>query len=152
MSSVCDVPSILNFLYEISKYHIYCWMLFLLLLKKGFQSSISMFLIWWYDFCHSASELVSVNILSQSSFFDFCFSDLCSAILSSYLLGERLNLLGKLGCLLSIVGSTVLVIHAPEEEEVTTLNEMASKLKEPGNHEDRAGQQSFKGVAFCLKT
>uniref|UniRef100_A0A8C3RVM2 NIPA like domain containing 4 n=1 Tax=Chelydra serpentina TaxID=8475 RepID=A0A8C3RVM2_CHESE len=45
---------------------------------------------------------------------------------------ERLNLLGKLGCMLSIVGSTVMVIHAPEEEEVTTLAEMASKLKEPG--------------------
>ncbi|XP_053145194.1 magnesium transporter NIPA4 [Hemicordylus capensis] len=59
-------------------------------------------------------------------------SVLISAILSSYLLGERLNLLGKLGCMLSIVGSTVLVIHAPEEEVVTTLDEMASKLKEPG--------------------
>ncbi|XP_054835004.1 magnesium transporter NIPA4 [Eublepharis macularius] len=59
-------------------------------------------------------------------------SVLISSILSSYLLGERLNLLGKLGCMLSIVGSTVLVIHAPEEEEVTTLNEMFSKLKEPG--------------------
>ncbi|XP_006138355.2 magnesium transporter NIPA4 [Pelodiscus sinensis] len=59
-------------------------------------------------------------------------SVLISAILSSYLLAERLNLLGKLGCMLSIVGSTVMVIHAPEEEEVTTLTEMASKLKEPG--------------------
>ncbi|NXI91398.1 NIPA4 protein, partial [Psophia crepitans] len=57
---------------------------------------------------------------------------LCSAILSSYLLGERLNLLGKLGCMLSLVGSTVMVIHAPEDEEVTTLDEMSSKLKEPG--------------------
>uniref|UniRef100_A0A8C5X936 Magnesium transporter NIPA4 n=1 Tax=Malurus cyaneus samueli TaxID=2593467 RepID=A0A8C5X936_9PASS len=59
-------------------------------------------------------------------------SVLISAILSSYLLGERLNLLGKLGCLLSLVGSTVMVIHAPEDEEVTTLEEMISKLKEPG--------------------
>ncbi|XP_062443404.1 magnesium transporter NIPA4 [Rhea pennata] len=59
-------------------------------------------------------------------------SVLISAILSSYLLGERLNLLGKLGCMLSIVGSTVMVIHAPEDEEVTTLDEMTSKLKEPG--------------------
>ncbi|POI26617.1 hypothetical protein CIB84_009632, partial [Bambusicola thoracicus] len=61
-----------------------------------------------------------------------CFSVPCSAILSSYLLGERLNLLGKLGCMLSLVGSTVMVIHAPEEEEVTTLDEMLFKLKEPG--------------------
>lgn len=60
---------------------------------------------------------------------------LCSAILSSYLLGERLNLLGKLGCMLSLVGSTVMVIHAPEDEEVTTLDEMSSKLKEPGTQE-----------------
>ncbi|XP_067422750.1 magnesium transporter NIPA4 isoform X2 [Emydura macquarii macquarii] len=59
-------------------------------------------------------------------------SVLISAILSSYLLAERLNLLGKLGCMLSIVGSTMMVIHAPEEEEVTTLAEMSSKLKEPG--------------------
>lgn len=48
------------------------------------------------------------------------------------MLGERLNLLGKLGCLLSLVGSTVMVIHAPEDEEVTTLEEMTAKLKEPG--------------------
>ncbi|XP_030068960.1 magnesium transporter NIPA4 [Microcaecilia unicolor] len=60
------------------------------------------------------------------------FSVLIGAVLSSYLLGERLNLLGKLGCMLSLLGSTVMVIHAPEEEEVTTLNEMYSKLKEPG--------------------
>ncbi|XP_019390289.1 PREDICTED: magnesium transporter NIPA4 [Crocodylus porosus] len=59
-------------------------------------------------------------------------SVLISAVLSSYLLGERLNLLGKLGCMLSIVGSTMIVIHAPEEEEVTTLDELSSKLKEPG--------------------
>ncbi|XP_078509842.1 magnesium transporter NIPA4 [Lissotriton helveticus] len=59
-------------------------------------------------------------------------SVLISAVLSSYLLGERLNLLGKLGCMLSILGSTVMVIHAPEEEEVTTLADMSSKLMEPG--------------------
>lgn len=34
--------------------------------------------------------------------------------------------------MLSLVGSTVMVIHAPEDEEVTTLDEMLSKLKEPG--------------------
>uniref|UniRef100_H0VM35 NIPA magnesium transporter 2 n=3 Tax=Rodentia TaxID=9989 RepID=H0VM35_CAVPO len=39
-------------------------------------------------------------------------SVLVSAILSSYFLNERLNLHGKIGCLLSILGSTVMVIHA----------------------------------------
>lgn len=59
-------------------------------------------------------------------------SVLISAILSSYLLQECLNLLGKLGCVLCILGSTVMVIHAPQEEKVKTLEEMAQKLKDPG--------------------
>ncbi|CAD7671398.1 unnamed protein product [Nyctereutes procyonoides] len=52
--------------------------------------------------------------------------------LSSYFLNERLNLHGKIGCLLSILGSTVMVIHAPKEEEIETLNEMSHKLGDPG--------------------
>ncbi|KAM4869351.1 magnesium transporter NIPA4 isoform X2 [Urocitellus parryii] len=59
-------------------------------------------------------------------------SVLISAILSSYFLGERLNLLGKLGCVICVAGSTVMVIHAPEEEKVNTVVEMASKLKDTG--------------------
>ncbi|KAI7796476.1 magnesium transporter NIPA4 [Triplophysa rosa] len=59
-------------------------------------------------------------------------SVLISAVLSSHLFGETMNLLGKLGCMLSILGSTIMVIHAPEEEEVTTLAEMTEKLLDPG--------------------
>lgn len=59
-------------------------------------------------------------------------SVLVSAILSSYFLSERLNLHGKIGCLLSILGSTVMVIHAPKEEEIETLDEMSHKLGDPG--------------------
>ncbi|XP_049627389.1 magnesium transporter NIPA2-like [Suncus etruscus] len=59
-------------------------------------------------------------------------SVLVSAILSSYFLSERLNLHGKSGCLLSILGSTVMVIHAPKEEEIETLDEMSRKLGDPG--------------------
>ncbi|XP_011378887.1 magnesium transporter NIPA2 isoform X4 [Pteropus alecto] len=50
----------------------------------------------------------------------------------SVLVSERLNLHGKIGCLLSILGSTVMVIHAPKEEEIETLNEMSHKLGDPG--------------------
>ncbi|XP_063315335.1 magnesium transporter NIPA2 [Pelobates fuscus] len=59
-------------------------------------------------------------------------SVLVSAILSSYFLSERLNLHGKIGCLLSILGSTVMVIHAPKEEEIENLNAMSIKLADPG--------------------
>ncbi|XP_053311168.1 magnesium transporter NIPA2 [Spea bombifrons] len=59
-------------------------------------------------------------------------SVLVSAILSSYFLNEKLNIHGKIGCLLSILGSTVMVIHAPKEEEIENLNAMSVKLADPG--------------------
>ncbi|MEQ2178422.1 hypothetical protein GOODEAATRI_013880, partial [Goodea atripinnis] len=59
-------------------------------------------------------------------------SVLISAVLSSYLLGEQLNVMGKLGCLLCVLGSILLVIHAPQEQEVTSLQDMTNKLLEPG--------------------
>ncbi|KAM7374720.1 hypothetical protein PAMP_007361 [Pampus punctatissimus] len=59
-------------------------------------------------------------------------SVLISAVLSSYLLGEVLNVVGKLGCLLCVLGSILLVIHAPQEQEVTSLHDMTNKLLEPG--------------------
>lgn len=62
----------------------------------------------------------------------FLVFSLSSAILSSYFLNEKLNIHGKLGCILSILGSTVMVIHAPEEEEVTSLAEMEIKLQDSG--------------------
>lgn len=55
-----------------------------------------------------------------------------SAIFSSYFLGESLNLLGKLGCVICVAGSTVMVIHAPEEEKISTIMEMAAKMKDTG--------------------
>ncbi|XP_063169506.1 magnesium transporter NIPA2-like [Candoia aspera] len=59
-------------------------------------------------------------------------SVLVSAVLASYFLNERLNIHGKIGCLLSILGSTVMVIHAPQEEAVSSLDSMLEKLKDPG--------------------
>ncbi|CAN2388469.1 magnesium ion transmembrane transporter activity, partial [Pristimantis euphronides] len=59
-------------------------------------------------------------------------SVLICAVLSSYFLNEKLNIHGKLGCLLSILGSTMMVIHAPQEEEVTSLHDMEIKLRDPG--------------------
>ncbi|XP_066199431.1 magnesium transporter NIPA4 [Saccopteryx leptura] len=59
-------------------------------------------------------------------------SVLISAIMSSYFLGESLNLLGKLGCVICVAGSTVMVIHSPEEEKVTTVIAMAAKMKDTG--------------------
>ncbi|XP_006113510.1 magnesium transporter NIPA3 isoform X1 [Pelodiscus sinensis] len=92
--------------------------------------------LWW-------AGLLSMGIGEAANFAAYAFapatlvtplgalSVLISAILSSYFLNEKLNVHGKLGCILSILGSTVMVIHAPEEEEVTSLDEMEIKLKDP---------------------
>lgn len=68
------------------------------------------------------------------------FSSPNSAILSSYFLNEHLNIHGKIGCILSILGSTVMVIHAPQEEEVASLHEMEMKLRDPGDSTERNTQ------------
>lgn len=44
-----------------------------------------------------------------------------------------------MGCLLCILGSTVMVIHAPQEEEVASLTAMAEKLQDPGTVTDIMG-------------
>ncbi|XP_070615970.1 magnesium transporter NIPA2-like isoform X3 [Erythrolamprus reginae] len=54
------------------------------------------------------------------------------AVLASYFLNEQLNIHGKVGCLLCILGSTVMVIHAPQEETISSLDSMLEKLKDPG--------------------
>uniref|UniRef100_A0A1I7XAH5 Magnesium transporter NIPA2 n=1 Tax=Heterorhabditis bacteriophora TaxID=37862 RepID=A0A1I7XAH5_HETBA len=58
-------------------------------------------------------------------------SVLVTAVLSSRLLKERLNLLGKIGCAVCLLGSTVIVIHSPKEEEVATMADLALKMKDP---------------------
>lgn len=55
-----------------------------------------------------------------------------SAILSSRVLKERLNLLGKVGCLLCVLGSTVMVIHSPKEQEVADIDELKQMVFQPG--------------------
>ncbi|XP_070553987.1 magnesium transporter NIPA2-like isoform X2 [Ptychodera flava] len=58
-------------------------------------------------------------------------SVLVTAVLSSLFLNESLNLLGKVGCTLSIIGSTVMVLHAPQETTVEDLNALARMMKDP---------------------
>lgn len=73
-----------------------------------------------------------------------------SAILSSYFLGETLNLLGKLGCIICVAGSTVMVIHAPEEEKVTTVTAMAAKMKDTGGSQARCNRSTLGRAAWAL--
>ncbi|EUB63842.1 Magnesium transporter NIPA2 [Echinococcus granulosus] len=59
-------------------------------------------------------------------------SVLVSAVFSSHFLGERLNFIGKIGCVVCICGSTMVVLHAPKEQEVQSLHELSIKVMDPG--------------------
>lgn len=55
-------------------------------------------------------------------------SVIISAILASLLLKERLLVLGKVGCALCIVGSTVIVLNAPAEEDINSVDQMIEQM------------------------
>ena len=59
-----------------------------------------------------------------------------SAILSSLFLNESLNSLGKVGVILSLIGSTMIVIHAPRHERVSNFNELVVRCSDPGKYCD----------------
>lgn len=61
----------------------------------------------------------------------------CSAVLAHFLLKEKLQKMGMLGCLLCIVGSTVIVLHAPEESSLNSVEEIWELATQPGMLLDR---------------
>ncbi|KAF9104332.1 hypothetical protein BGX29_002075 [Mortierella sp. GBA35] len=54
------------------------------------------------------------------------------AVLSSVVLKEKLNLFGKIGCALCIVGAVVIVLHAPAQAAVTDIDEFKRFVIQPG--------------------
>ncbi|KAL4873852.1 hypothetical protein BDV12DRAFT_54212 [Aspergillus spectabilis] len=59
-------------------------------------------------------------------------SVLIGAILGSYFLKERLGILGKLGCAMCLLGSVVIVLHAPPDKPVETIDEILHYAVQPG--------------------
>lgn len=54
------------------------------------------------------------------------------AVLGAYFLNERLGVLGKLGCALSLLGSVIIVLHAPPDQEIGTIDEILHYALQPG--------------------
>ncbi|KAG4066839.1 hypothetical protein HA402_012906 [Bradysia odoriphaga] len=91
--------------------------------------------IWW-------AGLLTMGIGEAANFAAYAFapaslvtplgalSVLVAAVMASKFLNERLNLLGKLGCLLCVLGSIIIVLHSPKEVEVEDLTVLISKLQD----------------------
>lgn len=55
-----------------------------------------------------------------------------TTVLSAIFLKERLSMVGKVACFLCIVGSVVIVMNAPQESSVATIQEMQHFVVTPG--------------------
>jgi drug/metabolite transporter (DMT)-like permease len=59
-------------------------------------------------------------------------SIIISAVLAHIILREKLHIFGILGCALCVVGSTTIVLHAPQEREIDSVIEVWNLATEPG--------------------
>ena len=55
-----------------------------------------------------------------------------TTILSAIFLKERLSFVGKVGCFNCIIGSVVILLNAPEQSSVATIQEMQCYVISPG--------------------
>ncbi|OLL27019.1 putative magnesium transporter NIPA4 [Neolecta irregularis DAH-3] len=59
-------------------------------------------------------------------------SVLIGAVLAAVFLREELGILGKLGCAICLIGSIIIVLHAPADQEITTVDEILEYALHPG--------------------
>ncbi|KAH7105741.1 DUF803-domain-containing protein [Auriculariales sp. MPI-PUGE-AT-0066] len=59
-------------------------------------------------------------------------SVLVGAVLASIFLKEELGHIGRIGCTLCLLGSLVIVLHAPEDREIETVDEILHYALQPG--------------------
>ncbi|GAB7348796.1 hypothetical protein MBLNU459_g7516t3 [Dothideomycetes sp. NU459] len=108
--------------------------------RHGFEGEGFQYLkspIWW-------GGIITMVIGEVANFAAYAFapailvtplgalSVLIGAVLGSYFLGEQLGTLGKLGCAICLIGSVVIVLHAPPDKEVQTIDEILNYAIQPG--------------------
>nr|GAT48870.1 predicted protein [Mycena chlorophos] len=59
-------------------------------------------------------------------------SVLIGAILASFLLNEHLGHLGRVGCALCLLGSVIIVLHAPDDQPIDTITDFLNYALKPG--------------------
>lgn len=59
-------------------------------------------------------------------------SVLIGAVLGSYVLREELGTLGKLGCAICLLGALIIVLHAPADENIETIDQILHYAIKPG--------------------
>lgn len=109
--------------------------------RHGFEGDGFAYLkspVWW-------GGMVTMVIGEAANFAAYAFapailvtplgalSVLIGAVLGTYFLSEELGTLGKLGCAMSLIGSVIIVLHAPPDKEIQTVDEILQFAIQPGN-------------------
>ncbi|KAF2767368.1 DUF803-domain-containing protein [Teratosphaeria nubilosa] len=108
--------------------------------RHGFEGDGFAYLknpIWW-------GGIVSMAIGEICNFSAYAFapailvtplgalSVLIGAVLGSYFLGEKLGILGRVGCAICLIGSVVIVLHAPPDKDLENIDELLHYAMMPG--------------------
>lgn len=59
-------------------------------------------------------------------------SVIIGAVLAAIFLKEELGVLGKMGCAICLMGSVIIVLHAPPDKEIQTVDEILNYATQPG--------------------
>ncbi|KAA8894629.1 DUF803 domain membrane protein [Sphaerosporella brunnea] len=108
--------------------------------RTGFEGDGYSYLknpVWW-------AGMVTMVLGEISNFAAYAFapailvtplgalSVLVGAVLGTYFLKEELGTLGKLGCAICLIGSVIIVLHAPPDQEIDRIDEMLQYAIQPG--------------------
>lgn len=107
--------------------------------KHGFEGDGFSYLktpLWW-------AGILSLVVGEIANFAAYAFapailvtplgalSVLIGAVLGAYFLDEQLGVLGKLGCAICLLGAVIIVLHAPPDEEVETVDKILNYAIQP---------------------
>lgn len=103
--------------------------------KHGFEGDGFAYLktpLWW-------AGILSLVVGEAANFAAYAFapailvtplgalSVLIGAVLGAQILGEELGILGKLGCAICLLGSVIIVLHAPPDAPIETVDEILNE-------------------------
>ncbi|EPZ31587.1 DUF803-domain-containing protein [Rozella allomycis CSF55] len=74
-------------------------------------------------------------------------SVLISSLLATTFLHERLDKAGRVGCVLCLLGAVIIILHAPEEKQVSSIQEIIEAAFKPGLY----FHMSSKALGISLK-
>ncbi|RDA93338.1 hypothetical protein CP533_0308 [Ophiocordyceps camponoti-saundersi (nom. inval.)] len=108
--------------------------------RHGFEGDGFVYLrspVWWAgiatlvigEVCNFAAYAFAPAILVTPL---GALSVLIGAVLGSYFLEEELGTLGKLGSAICLIGAVVIVLHAPPDEDIQTVDQILHFAVQPG--------------------